>query len=244
MASGNPLLSDKILRQLQGTRTGSGTMTVEGTTNRAMLLMALLVIGAGFTWNSVTHGAPAFGFMAIGAIVGFILAIATSFKPMWAQYTSAPYAVAEGLFLGGFSAMLEMRYPGMIMQAVALTMGTMFAFLAAYRTGLIKVTDKLRSVIMAATMGIMLFYLVSMVLGIFHITTFAFGGGGMIGIGISLLVCGVAAFNLLLDFDFIENGARSGLPKAYEWYGAFALMVTLVWLYVEMVRLLSRLRER
>jgi uncharacterized YccA/Bax inhibitor family protein len=219
-------------------------MTVEGTANRALLLTALLIVAAGFTWNQVSQGTPAMGLTFVGAIVGFVLAFATSVKPMWARVTAAPYAVAEGLFLGGFSALMEMRYPGLIMQAVALTMGTMFAFLLAYRTGLIKVTDRMRSIIVSATMGIMLFYLVSMVLGMFHVPLPTFAGGGMIGIGISLLVCGVAAFNLLLDFDFIETGAQRGLPKAYEWYGAFALLVTLVWLYIEMVRLLSRLRDR
>ncbi|MBC7545236.1 MAG: Bax inhibitor-1/YccA family protein [Candidatus Sericytochromatia bacterium] len=244
MASGNPLLNDSATRRLSGARTGSDVMTVEGTTNRALLLTALLVISAGVTWNQVGQGTPAMGLALAGAIVGFILAITTSFKPMWAPYTSVPYAMAEGLFLGGFSVLMERQFPGMILQAVALTMGTMFAFLAAYRTGLIKVTARLRSVIMSATMGIMLFYLASIVLQMFKVPLPTFGGGGMIGIGISLLVCGVAAFNLLLDFDFIENGARQGLPKAFEWYGAFALLVTLVWLYIEMVRLLSRLRER
>jgi uncharacterized YccA/Bax inhibitor family protein len=238
------MLSDEALRRLPRTHVSSDAMTVEGTSNKAMLLTAALVVAAGVTWNQTIHGGSAMALAGIGGIVGLVLALITAFKPMAARYTALPYAVAEGLLLGGFSAMLEMRYPGLIIQAVALTMGTLGAMLVAYRTGFIKVTDKLRSVITGATMGILLFYLASFVMGLFKVPLPWAAGGSTLGIGISLLVCGVAAFNLLLDFDFIENGARTGLPKAFEWYGAFALLVTLVWLYIEMVRLLSRLRER
>ena len=244
MASGNPMLNDRVLRQNGVTRHGAGSMTIEGTANKALLLTALLIMAAGYTWNAFYHSDSAMGLMALGGIVGFVLAIVTSFRPTAARYTAVPYAICEGLLLGGFSAMMELRFPGLIMQAVALTMATMFAFLIAYRTKLIRVTDRLRSGIMAATFGIMLFYLASMVLRLFHVPLPFMTGGSPLGIGISLLVCGVAAFNLLLDFDFIEQGANRGLPQAFEWYGAFALLVTLVWLYIEMVRLLSRLRER
>jgi uncharacterized YccA/Bax inhibitor family protein len=244
MASGNPMLSDDALRRMPTSRMASGVMTVEGTTNKAMLLAAVLVVAAGVTWNQTFHGGSPVALAGIGGIVGLVLALVTAFKPMAARYTSVPYAIAEGLLLGGFSAMLEMRYPGLIIQAVALTMGTLLAMLVAYRTGLIKVTDRLRSMIVGATLGILLFYVAGFVLQLFKVPLPWAAAGSTLGIGISLVVCGVAAFNLLLDFDFIENGSRRGLPQAFEWYGAFGLLVTLVWLYIEMVRLLSRLRER
>lgn len=244
MASGNPMLSDEALRRMPTARLQSGVMTVEGTTNKAMLLAAVLVVAAGVTWNQTMHGGSPVGLAGLGAIVGLVLALVTAFKPHLARYTAVPYAAAEGLLLGGFSAVLEMRYPGLVIQAVALTMGTLFAMLMAYRTKLIKVTDRLRSILMSAMLGILLFYVAGFVLRLFHVPLPWNAAGSTLGIGISVVVCGVAAFSLLLDFDFIENGSRRGLPQTFEWYGAFGLMVTLVWLYVEMVRLLSRLRER
>jgi uncharacterized YccA/Bax inhibitor family protein len=244
MASGNPMLSDKAMRRMPTANVQSGVMTVEGTTNKAMLLTAVLVVAAGFTWNQTMHGQSPMGLTALGGIVGLVLALVTAFKPMAARYTAVPYAAAEGLLLGGFSAMMEMRYPGLIMQAVALTMGTLFAMLVAYRTKLIRVTERMRAVITSATMGILLFYVAGFILQLFHVPLPWMAAGSTLGIGISLVVCGVAAFNLVLDFDFIENGSRRGLPQAFEWYGAFGLLVTMVWLYVELVRLLSRLRER
>jgi uncharacterized YccA/Bax inhibitor family protein len=244
MASGNPMLSDDALRRMPTSRLSAGVMTIDGTTNKAMLLAAVLVIAAGFTWHQTIHGGSPTALAGLGAIVGLVLALVTAFKPLVARYTAVPYAVAQGLLLGGFSAMLEMRYPGLIIQAVALTMGTLFAMLVGYRTRLIKVTDRMRSMIASATMGILLFYLAGFVLRLFHVSLPWAAAGSTLGIGISLVVCGVAAFNLVLDFDFIENGSRRGLPQAFEWYGAFGLLVTLVWLYIEMVRLLSRLRER
>lgn len=244
MASGNPMLSDEALRRMPTAHLQSGVMTVEGTTNKAMLLAAVLVVAAGVTWFQTMHGGSPVALAGLGAIVGFVLAMVTAFKPHLARFTAVPYAAAEGLLLGGFSAILEMRYPGLIIQAVALTMGTLFAMLMAYRSRLIKVTDRFRSVLMSAMMGILLFYLVGFVLRLFHVPLPWMAAGSSLGIGISVVVCGVAAFSLLLDFDFIETGSRRGMPQTFEWYGAFGLMVTLVWLYVEMVRLLSRLRER
>ncbi len=182
--------------------------------------------------------------IAVGGIGGFILAMVTIFKKEWSGITAPLYALLEGLVLGGISAMLEMRYHGIAIQAVSLTFGTLLAMLLAYRSGLIKVTDKLRLGIVAATGGIAVFYFLQFILGFFGVRFTSINGAGPIGIGFSIVVVIVAALNLVLDFDLIENGARLGAPKYMEWYGAFALMVTLVWLYFEILRLLSKFRSR
>ena len=182
--------------------------------------------------------------LVVGGIGGFIVAMVTIFKKEWARVTAPIYALLEGLVLGGISAMFEMRYHGIAIQAVALTFGTLVVMLLAYRSGLIKVTDKLRLGIVAATGGIAVFYLLQFILGFFGIHFTAINGSSPIGIGFSLIVVAVAALNLVLDFDLIEKGARLGAPKYMEWYGAFALMVTLVWLYFEILRLLSKFRSR
>ena len=180
----------------------------------------------------------------VGAIGGFIVAIVTTFKKEWAPVTAPIYAVLEGLFLGGISATFEARFPGIVVQAVALTFGTLFCLLMAYKSRLIQVTQKFLMGVFAATGAIALFYLVSIVLSFFKIQIPFVYGSGIAGIIFSLVVVVIAALNLVLDFDFIENGAEHGAPKYMEWYGAFALMVTLVWLYLEILRLLSKVRDR
>ncbi len=156
----------------------------------------------------------------------------------------AVICIVEGLALGGFSAIFEMRYPGIGIQAVGLTFGTLFALLVVYRSGMIRVTQKFRLGVFAATGGIALFYILEMVLGFFGIQFTSINGSGAIGIGFSLIVVGIAALNLVLDFDFIEQGVQFGAPRYMEWYGAFGIMVTLVWLYIEILRLLSKMRSR
>jgi uncharacterized YccA/Bax inhibitor family protein len=180
----------------------------------------------------------------VGVIGGLIFAFATIFKKTWAPVTAPIYALLEGLVLGSVSAMLELRFPGIAIEAVSLTFGTMVALLLAYRSGLIRVTDKLRLGIVAATGGIALFYVMEMILGFFGVHFAAVNGSGAIGIGFSVFVVIIAALNLVLNFDFIENGARAGAPKYMEWYGAFGMMVTLIWLYFEILQLLSKLRSR
>jgi uncharacterized YccA/Bax inhibitor family protein len=179
-----------------------------------------------------------------GLLGGFIMAMVTIFKKEWAPVTAPIYALLEGLALGGLSAVFDFRYPGIAVQAVGLTFGTLFVLLIAYSSGVIKVTDKFRLGIVAATGGIMVFYLLEMLLGFFHIQFLAINGGGMIGIVFSLFVCAIAALNLVLDFDFVEQGVSYGAPKYMEWYGAFGIMVTMVWLYLEILRLLSKMRSR
>ncbi|MCY7312389.1 MAG: Bax inhibitor-1/YccA family protein, partial [Pseudoxanthomonas sp.] len=177
-------------------------------------------------------------------IGGMVLALVTIFKQTWAPVTAPMYALVEGFFLGAISAMYSHLYEGIVLQAVMLTIGTLFAMLFAYRTGLIKVTEKFKMGVVAATGGIFLVYLATIVLGLFGISVPFIHESGLVGIGFSLFVIVIAAMNLVLDFDFIEKGAEQGAPKYMEWYGAFSLMVTLVWLYLEFLRLLSKLQSR
>jgi uncharacterized YccA/Bax inhibitor family protein len=249
LRTSNPALSGDAFRS--GTAAYGESMTVSGTVNKAGLLVLCCVGTAAWTWNRFFNAptpeeamSSIGGLLAIGAIGGFIVAMVTIFKKEWSPVTAPIYALLEGLVLGGVSAMLEMRFKGIAIQAVALTFGTLIAMLVAYRSGLIKVTDKLRMGIVAATGGIAVFYLLQFILGFFGVHFNAINGSGMIGIGFSFIVVIVAALNLVLDFDLIENGARYGAPKYMEWYGAFALMITLIWLYFEILRLLSKFRSR
>ena len=186
--------------------------------------------------------------LSVGAVRqvsgGLILALVTTFKKEWAPVTAPLYALVEGFFLGAISAMYELRFDGIVFQAVALTFGTLGALLLAYRSGLIKATENFKLGVVAATGGIFLIYLVTFVLGFFGVNVPFVHESGLLGIGFSLFVVVVAALNLVLDFDFIESGVDAGAPKYMEWYGAFGLMVTLVWLYVEFLRLLSKLQSR
>lgn len=243
MKTANPAFGDKTF----DVRAAHGdSMTISGTVNKAGILMLCVLATAFWTWNqffTTGDASSVSGFILGGAIGGFVMALVTIFKKEWSPITAPIYALCEGLFLGAFSAMLEVRYPGIAIQAVALTFGTCFAMLLAYRSGLIQPTAKLQMGIAAATGGIALVYFASIALGFFHIQIPGIFGNGPIGIIFSLVVVVIAALNLILDFNFIEQGARSGAPKYMEWYGAFGLMVTLIWLYLEIIRLLSKLRN-
>src|ERR1019366_3727708 len=224
-----------------GTATGVGygpTMTIAGTVNKAGILLILVLFSAIWTWGRYYDAGP----QAVGAYGGFIVAMVTIFKKEWAPFTAPIYALLEGMFLGAVSAMFEMRFPGIAMESVALTFGTCFCMLIAYRTGLIRPTARLTMGIVAATGGIALTYFLSMILGLFHVQIPGIFGSGPIGILFSVAVVIVAALNLILDFGMIEDGAMRGMPKYMEWYSAFGLMVTLIWLYLEIIRLLSKLR--
>jgi uncharacterized YccA/Bax inhibitor family protein len=220
-------------------------MTLPGVIHRSILLL-LLVAGtsAGVWAYSDSHPSAIYPTMMIGALGGFVVAMVTSFKRDWAAVTAPIYAVLEGLFIGGISLVMEQRFPGLVLQAVLLTFGVMFALLAAYQSRIIRPSQTFKSVIVGATFGIVIVYLVSMVLQLFfHTEIPLINGSGPLGIAFSLVVVGIAALNLVLDFDFIENGVAAGAPKWMEWYAAFALTVTLVWLYIEILRLLSKLRR-
>jgi uncharacterized YccA/Bax inhibitor family protein len=207
-----------------------------------------------WSWNVVFPGSASTtvdalpsppGWLLMGApFIAFILAMVTIFKAHWAPISAPLYALFEGLFLGTISAMFEVRYPGIAMQAAFGTLATLGGLLMAYRTGLIKPTENFRLGLFAATSGIMMLYLISFVMGLFGGNMPFIHESGLMGIGFSLFVVVIAALNLVLDFDFIENGETSGAPQYMEWYGAFGLMVTLVWLYIEMLRLLAKLRNR
>jgi len=245
----NPALSKDIFNKAQSRAYAQGeTMTLQGAINKSLMMLALVLVGAIYTWRlffdatTPEAGANAVtSWMAIGGIGGFITALVTIFKRSWSALTAPVYAVLEGLFLGAISAFFEAQYPGLVMQAVALTIGTLLVMLLAYKTGLIKVTQKFRMGVVAATGAIALVYMMSWILSMFGVQSHIMTSSGGIGIVISLVVVVVAALNLVLDFDFMDKGSQAGLPKYMEWYAAFGLMVTLVWLYLEMLRLLSRL---
>ena len=246
MRTANPALNAKTFTGLPRA-VDARTMTIQGTVNKAVLLLLLVLFSSSWTWNLYfSAGDPGvvspwvFG----GLIGGFIVALITVFKKQWAIVTAPIYSLLEGLALGGISAIFEARFPGIVIQAVGLTFGTLFCLLMAYKSGMIKVTENFKLGIVAATGAIALFYVASLLLGMFGIAIPFIHGSGVIGIGFSLFVVTIAALNLVLDFDFIENGATRGAPQYMEWYAAFGLIVTLVWLYIEILRLLSKLRSR
>lgn len=246
-------------------------MTMNGTVMKTGLLLVLAVITAAWTWHRFAAAfaeaaaqplplgispaqaesmvaSQAMGaitpFLIGGVIAGLVLAFVTIFKPRWSGITAPMYALAEGFVLGGVSAFMDTRFPGVVLEAVMLTGGVLAVMLVAYRAGWIRVTDRFRTCVIAGTCAIALLYLVEMGLHAFTSSTIPFiNGSGVIGIGFSLLVVGLAALNLALDFDMIEQGASRGAPKYMEWFGAFALMITLVWLYMEILRLLGKIRS-
>ncbi len=247
MRTANPALNKKTFQSYTAGSAASNPMTVQGTVNITALLLCCLLVSAGWTWNMFyTSGNPAavMPWMIGGAIGGLIVAVITVFKKEWAPITAPIYALLEGLLLGGLSSTLEARYPGIVIQAVGLTFGTLFGLLIAYKTGVIKATENFKLGVVAATGGIALIYFISIILGFFGIGVPFIHESGLLGIGFSLFVVVIAALNLVLDFDFIEQGAEHGAPKYMEWYAAFGLMVTLVWLYIEILRLLAKLRDR
>ena len=239
--SGNPVFGNKFdgdaqFRDLPETQ----KMTLDGTVNKTGLLLALCFTTAAISWNM-----PNPALMGFGAIGGIVLALITIFRPTSAGTTAPLYAALQGLFLGGITVIFEAQFPGIAIQAIGLTFGTLASLLVCYKTGVIKPTENFRLMIVSATAGIALLYIV-------NIAMMVFGSGegigfihssGTFGIIFSLAVVAIAALNLVLDFDFIEQGSENGLPKHMEWFGAFSLMVTLVWLYLEILRLIAKLRS-
>jgi uncharacterized YccA/Bax inhibitor family protein len=249
MQSGNPTLNkNTFLDSASGTVVSrDNAMTINGTVNKTAFLLVLVLVGAMYSWSKFSGPASLdaiYPLMIGGALGGFVLAMITVFKKEWSAFTAPAYALLEGLFIGGISAIFELRFPSIVMQAVGLTFGTMGALLLAYRSGLIRATEKFKLGVVAATGGIALFYLASMVMGFFGHSFSIINSSSMLGIGFSVVVVIVAALNLILDFDLIEQGVAQGAPKYMEWYGGFALVVTLVWLYLEILRLLSKLNSR
>jgi uncharacterized YccA/Bax inhibitor family protein len=241
MRTTNPALGPTAFESHALTPTAQ-PMTLQGTVQKSFILLVLAVVAACFTWK--TAGGIGMPLGIGGAIGGFIVCLVLCFKKEWAPGLAPAYAILEGLFLGAISAYMERVYTGIVSQAVMLTFGTFFALLAAYTTGMIKPSENFKLGIVAATGGIALVYLVSIVLRLFGIQMPFIHDSGAIGIAFSAFVVVIAALNLVLDFDFIENGCESRAPRYLEWYAAFGLMVTLVWLYIEILRLLSKLRSR
>ncbi|WP_424767682.1 Bax inhibitor-1/YccA family protein [Paenibacillus sp. sgz302251] len=241
--SGNPTLKDNTFER-NGHYSSLDAMTIEGTVNKAFITLALLLGSAFASWSMYYSGQNVAPLAIGGAIIGIILALVVSFKPKTAPFLVPVYGICEGLFLGALSASYESLYNGITLQAASLTMCVFIALLLAYKTRLIRATENFKLGVFAATAGIALVYLLSFILGFFGITIPYLHDNSLIGIGISIVIVIIAALNLVLDFDFIETGAQRGAPKYMEWYGAFGLMVTLVWLYIEILRLLSKLRSR
>jgi len=251
--SSNPVFGNAVFSRL-GNISDTGVMTVNGTMNKTGLMLLIVTFAALFTWRkffgAYDYSTPEAAFSAVslwligGGIGGFITALVTTFRPQSSHITAPLYAVFEGLFLGGISAFFEVQYPGLVMRAVALTLGVFFVMLFLFRSGKIRASGKLVMGILAATGGIALVYFISIIAGMFGANLGFLYGNSNFSIGFSLLVVVVAALNLILDFDFIERGARGGAPKVMEWYGAFGLMVTLIWLYLEILRLLAKLASR
>ena len=259
MRTGNPALNANTFESFGAYRPDaaavpSDAMTILGTVHKTLFLLALAIGAACFTWSRATLVAEAAPGMAVGSVAGWVLggaivALVTGFvicfKHTWAPMLAPVYAIAEGLLLGGISAGFEAQYPGIVVQAVGCTFGTLCCLLLAYQSGMIRATENFKLGIVAATGGIALLYLVTFLAGLFGFSLFSsLYGSGLVGVGFSVVVVAIAALNLVLDFDFIEQAADRGAPKYLEWYGAFALMVTLVWLYLEILRLLAKLNDR
>ena len=220
------------------------TMTVSGTINKSFLMLILLVASAAITWTMTFNGQPPMIFIFGGAIVGFILVLVATFRPQSSGYLAPGYAIFEGLFIGGLSAIFETMYPGIVIQAVSCTFVTFMVCFGLYKYEIVKVTERFKSVVLAATLAIATYYLISWLLSIFTGFQPVHNGNSWMSIGISVFVIVIAALNLFLDFDQIEKGAQQKMPKYMEWYGAMGLMITLVWLYIEFLRLLSKLNRK
>ena len=219
-------------------------MTVSGTINKSFLLLLLLVASSAITWNMTNNGQNPMIFIGGGAIMGFILVLIATFKPQYSGYLAPGYAIFEGLFIGGISAIFELRYPGIVIQAIAATFVTFLVCLGLYKFKVVKVTEKFRSVVIGATMAIAAYYLLSWIASFFITFEAIHQGNSPLSIGVSVFVIVIASLNLFLDFDQIDKGAESKMPKYMEWYGAMGLMITLVWLYIEFLRLLSKLNRK
>lgn len=244
MRTANPTLNDKVFANAPAAA-GGQVMTLQGAVNKTFILALLLVISGGFSWQFVQANPQLSGMLSIGsALVGFVLVMASSFKPTWSPVVAPAYGLVEGVFVGVISARYSALYDGIVLQAALLTLGILFALLFAYQSRLIKATENFKLGLVAATGGIAIVYLASIVLSFFGIQIPLIHQSGLVGIGFSLVVVVIAALNLVLDFDFIENGVAQGAPKYMEWQSALGLLVTIVWLYIEMLRLLSKLRSR
>ena len=247
LKSGNPTLTEKIFSKSLSSA-DEGTMTVRGTLNKFGFIFLMMMASAAYTWQAFYNGQNVMGYMWGGMIGGFIIALVITFKRSWSGYLAPLYGLCEGLFVGAISALINYamadKYPGIILQAVSLTFGAAIAMFLLYNFRVIRATEKFKSIIFTATAGIAIFYLIAMVLRMFGIDIPFLHEGSALGIGFSVFVVAIAALNLIMDFDMIEAGTAMGAPKHMEWYCAFGLLVTIVWLYIEILRLLSKIGSR
>jgi uncharacterized YccA/Bax inhibitor family protein len=256
MATANPAMNEAVYRRAGHADSPAHAMTLNGTAMKSLALIAILLVTGSIAWEQtfrILAGAGdgklvvpplTAGLLVLGFVGGLITAFITIFAPRTAPVTAPLYAALEGLVLGAVSALFESRYAGIVTQAVGLTVGTLAVMLVLYASRIIQATEKFKIGVLAATGAIGLVYLVNFVLGFFGHGIPYIHQSGLIGIGFSLFVVVIAALNLILDFDFIEQGVRAGAPKYMEWYGGFSLLVTLVWLYLEVLRLLAKLNDR
>ena len=246
----NPVFSQKIFSRAAAEQ-ANGIMTIKGTVTKIFILALMVLLGAAYTWkmfNQAIDPSALQPWMWGGLIGGFVMAIIISFKPKLAQYLAPIYAVLEGFFLGAISAVFNELFatsaPGIVLNAILLTMMATFSMLFIYRMNIIKVDGKFAKIMMIAISAIAFYYLVIIGLRIFGVYLPMLHNGGLLSIGISVVIVIVVAFSLLLDFNFIEKASYAGAPKYMEWYGAFGLMVTLVWLYLEILKLLAKVASR
>lgn len=244
MATANPAMNEAVYRRAGLAATPTQAMTVQGTVMKTAILVVILLATAAYTWSQAVEGATtlAYGLLIAGAFGGFITALVTIFVPRVSPFTAPLYAALEGLVLGAISAVFETMYPGIVIQALGLTIGVLAVMLFVYGTGIIRATEKFKIGVVAATGAVCLVYLVDLVLALFGIRIPFIHETGAVGIGFSLVVVVIAALNLILDFDFIEQGVKHQAPRYMEWYGGFSLLVTLIWMYLEILRLLAKLR--
>lgn len=244
MATANPAMNDDVYQRAAREYTSAGVMTLQGTVVKTGLLLVILLVTAAYTWSQAAAGSNpvTYGLLMAGGIGGFIIALVTIFIPKASPFTAPIYAALEGLVLGAISAVFEAMYPGVAIQAVELTIGVLAVMLFVYGTGILRASEKFKIGLIAATGAICLVYLVDIVMSWFGSRLMFIHESGPVGIGFSVVVVIIAALNLILDFDFIEQGVRRQAPKYMEWYGGFSLLVTLIWMYLEILRLLAKLR--
>lgn len=248
--SGNPALSENRFKDtvLDDVVTHENAMTVKGTLNKFGFLFLMVMGSAYYSWKEFAGGGNVMPLIMIGAFGGLGVALVLIFKKEWSPYLAPAYALLEGLFVGAISAQYNYAFaakaPNIIFNAVGLTFGTAIAMYLLYSFKIIKATEKFRSIIITATAGIAIFYVITWILSFFGIDVPFLHEGSLMGIGFSLFVVAIAAMNLILDFDMVERGSELGAPKYMEWYGAFGLLVTIVWLYLEILRLLSKISSR
>jgi uncharacterized YccA/Bax inhibitor family protein len=244
MATANPAMSEAVYQRAGMAETPTQVMTIQGAVVKTAVLMLILLAAAAYTWAQATSGAIAlaYGLLIAGSIGGLIAAIVTIFVPRVSPLTAPVYALLEGLVLGAISAIFEATYPGIVIQAVGLSVGVLAVMLFVYGTGIIRATERFKIGVVAATGAVCLVYLVDVVVSFFGTHLPYIHESGWVGIGFSLVVVVIAALNLILDFDFIEQGVRRQAPRYMEWYAGFSLLVTLVWMYLEILRLLAKLR--